>query len=768
MKITLIHPPLDDPTIPYHSTAYLTGQLRQNGFRDVVMRDLNVEFVNYCLEPGVIEAFYDEGERRLRAYTAGAGLRFQDQEQYYGLRVAPRVDCLELQNALRALRQSETFLDYGSYAANVNRLTAYFGYLGALSYPGDIDSFTLKTRGRFSTYNLSDLLSPDLAARACYPVVRFFEQRLADDPRIAATDLLGISIVYDHQLLYALHLARLFKQRWPEKYVVLGGTAISQLYKYLKDKSLMKMFFTICDGIVIGEGESAICQIAGCREKLSEAADFRNTITYNKKTDDLVLPALSFEDVAELAPPVYEHPWELYLSPVRGINYSPTRGCYWNRCTFCDYGLNADKSTSPWRERPVDQVIRDLKAAQADHDIRFVYLAVDVMAPGYLERFSDALIDSGVDIRWGAEVRLEKIFTPDRCHKLKRSGCIAMSFGMESGSQRILDLIDKGTKLEFMSETMKNFSSAGIAVQLMAFTDFPTETVADKTSTYKFIEDNSAYWAAGGIGQFLLTGTSLIAKNPAKFGVTVVDTQDADVARSIAYNVDSNGERVPARAEEADASFHESRTIFPPLLCRPWAGGTDTLHSMIYYSRYGIRFFKEHPLSAPASSSPGTREAILQCTLGINGTLNESPLELAEIFGNRELFAAYLREKTSIPAEPTYSGLFEWEQSVPAVAPCTTMTYWLVTPREAVKLSKPVYKVLSLADKQSLTIGQLLHGASQALTDTFIDYFCELQRKGLLFFISPGQSSWNRFAMPDERVVRTRDSESLRPFGKLG
>ena len=50
---------------------------------------------------------------------------------------------------------------------------------------------------------------------------------------------------------------------------------------------------------------------------------------------------------------------------------------------------------------------------------------------------------------------MEKVFTAERCQKLKRAGCQCISFGMESGNQRVLDLIDKGTKVEFMAKTIK-------------------------------------------------------------------------------------------------------------------------------------------------------------------------------------------------------------------------------------------------------------------------------------------------------------------------
>src|SRR5947209_8533780 len=65
MKLTLVHPPFDDPTLPYHSIAYLAGHLKHNGFSQVHMRDLNIEFVNYALQEDVIQSFYREADARI-------------------------------------------------------------------------------------------------------------------------------------------------------------------------------------------------------------------------------------------------------------------------------------------------------------------------------------------------------------------------------------------------------------------------------------------------------------------------------------------------------------------------------------------------------------------------------------------------------------------------------------------------------------------------------------------------------------------------------
>src|SRR5205085_6423325 len=120
MRITLMHPPLDDPTLPYHSTAYLAGHLAHSGFTDFSMRDINIEFVNYCLEREVIDNFYAEGERHVRRLEAQAEMSFAKQDQYYGLWGSSRIETDKIIRAADGMRDLETFLDFTAYLKNVN------------------------------------------------------------------------------------------------------------------------------------------------------------------------------------------------------------------------------------------------------------------------------------------------------------------------------------------------------------------------------------------------------------------------------------------------------------------------------------------------------------------------------------------------------------------------------------------------------------------------------------------------------------------------
>src|SRR5947208_6771280 len=427
MKMTFIHPPLDDPTLPYHSLSYLKGQLAHSGFTEVNTRDINIEFVNYCLQTENVSFFAGERERRLQRLEESAELNLLQQEDFLSLWTQQSIDPTMLTQAVAAMRSRRQLLAYDSYLKNVDLLNSYFRSLGALAFPAGIDNFRQFTRNNFSIYNFNDLFNFELARNICYPFVHFFDDRLVNDRELNESDCFGISIVYDHQMSHSVWLAHALKQRWPEKPVLLGGTSISQFYKHIKDKQQMKRFFSVCDAIVVGEGETAICEIADCKADFSNKSNIPNTITYDAARDQVRLPLqIHYENVSALAPPIYENPWELYLSPERGINYAPTRGCYWNRCTFCDYGLNTDKPTSPWRERTIPQVIADLSTIKATQQVGYVYFAVDVMAHGYLERLSDGMISANLDVKWSAEVRMEKIFLPERCRKLAKAGCVCL------------------------------------------------------------------------------------------------------------------------------------------------------------------------------------------------------------------------------------------------------------------------------------------------------------------------------------------------------
>jgi hypothetical protein len=167
MKIVLIHPPLDDPTIPYHATAYLAGHLRAKGFDDVVMRDVNIEYVDDAVKPDTVRWVYEEIERHIEKFRQAGELTYPDQEAYYRLLSKPRIDTAEITEAVSTLRDKDRFLDYPRYLKSVSILAGYMGVIGALCYPAENQGFQQAIGGHFSFANMDDLFDESLSDRVC-------------------------------------------------------------------------------------------------------------------------------------------------------------------------------------------------------------------------------------------------------------------------------------------------------------------------------------------------------------------------------------------------------------------------------------------------------------------------------------------------------------------------------------------------------------------------------------------------------------------------
>lgn len=300
---------------------------------------------------------------------------------------------------------------------------------------------------------------------------------------------------------------------------------------------------------------------------------------------------IHYEDLSQISTPDFSLiPWDKYLSPHPLVYYSPSRGCYWNKCTFCDYGLNFDTPTSPWRQQSVDKIMCDLKEISKKY--KYIYFSVDVLAPSMLLNMAKAIVQSNLGIRWGAEIRLEKYWSSERCSLLKESGCIAISVGYESGNQRILNLINKGTTISRIKDTIINFHNAGIGVQIMGFTGFPTETFSEAIDSVKFLEENRNYWTFGGLGNFILTKGAIIAKKPSDF--ELVDVRPfigEDIVWQMYYVDTTKGH---GNNEKQDEILNKEKALLNGgHLNRPWLGGVDTAHTLFYHDYFGVDVLKK-------------------------------------------------------------------------------------------------------------------------------------------------------------------------------
>lgn len=600
MPYLLVNPPLTDPTAPYHSIPYLVGAAAAVGFNRASCLDANVESLNYLAQPEHVRGLLEEADRVRCELEQRPNLSRADEFRYRAALVGLGLQPDFMARALSVFRDQTVFYQYEPYRQAVMACRRWLELLSLRGVPGMFDGLTLRTHGVLNFASHRDLRDPAVHSAVTGPFRPYLDGPYRDALVSEPWRLIGFSVNYLSQLPFALAMAVTARQMCPDAVIVFGGTEVCDDVKFAAEPRRIWQLFRDADLIVPGEGESALAGILGAIAAGADAGRVSGVMSRSHPE----APSYSvYEDLATLPTPRYDvWDWNSYWSPEPVVLYSPTRGCYWNKCTFCDYGLNSDRPTSPSRERPPQALLADLKAIRRSGSA--VYFAVDAMSPRFLRQLATVLREANLGLKWSAELRLERTFPKRGFGKeLSDAGCVAISFGYESASQRILDLIDKGVQIDQVPAILQELRQAGIGAQMMGFTGFPSETAGEARETYEFLIRHPDLWTIAGIGTFVLTQGSIVAKQPARFGIELVEPDEAeDVERFIAWR-DARTGAVHYPGETANnVSSDLRRSLIRVNDDRPFVGGIDSSHSILYFARYGRHLLP----SGQKVNEPGT------------------------------------------------------------------------------------------------------------------------------------------------------------------
>ncbi|MGA7740799.1 MAG: radical SAM protein [Polyangia bacterium] len=593
MKLALIFPPACDPTAPYPAVAALAGFLRPQGI-EVLPIDANLEGFLSLLQRQPLALLHDRIERRIASLQRRRALDHQAQLDLLTLlRVRDEAGAVPggIGAALDVLRSSERFYDSGLYADAVGTVSAGLRVIATAHAPLQLDFTAYRTPFALTT--------PDEIARDADPERDPFDGYLARElvPRLrrARVDAIGLSVCFPGQLVPAYSFALKLKAAFPEAHLVAGGPAITQVLLRLQGLALARALGAF-DSAVVFEGEHtllALCRaLADARGTPRGLHRIPNLVLRDPLLGARILPGPPAVDLRTLPAPDFDGlPLDRYLSPHLLLPYDPTRGCYWGRCAFCHYGLAAT-GTARYRERAVETVVEHLGALSVRHNTHFFYLSQDSVAPAMLCRLADALAKTGLDLRWGTDLRPEPYLTPERCQGLRRGGAVAFSLGIESASPRVLRRIDKGITPGRAATAVRDLARAGIAVEVMCFSDFPTETFTEAMATLRFIERHASHVAAFIVGQFELTHGSRVARDPTRFGLREMWTAQGDELGTALFFA----ERQPGKCGRDRVRLEQELSrLASGWLVRsyPWAGSLSTAHTIFYYDRFGPGVFRD-------------------------------------------------------------------------------------------------------------------------------------------------------------------------------
>jgi anaerobic magnesium-protoporphyrin IX monomethyl ester cyclase len=576
MRVALVHPPTCDPTAPYLALPSLAAFLRARGV-EVLLADANLEAWEGLLTAESLARLGGRVEERLRRLERRPALDHREQLACAALWRA-RADAAEAPRrigpALDVLRGmvAGAFFDPARYGAAVGAVESALRVVSGAYAPLAVDFAAYRTP--FSMLDAEEIERG--ATRGKNPFFPYYEGALRD--RLAAFEpqVIGVSMAFPGQLEQGFALGRALRNAFPEVPLVAGGPALTQLVVRL-DAASSAAALGPFDTAVLFEGEEALLELVRAVER-------------KERLRGVVRGSL-VRELGGLPPPDFDGlPLDRYLSPSLVLPYDPSRGCYHGRCAFCHYGL-AESGTAPYRERAPERVAEDLSRLAVRHGTRLFHLSEDTIAPRLMSGIARELAAARAGIRFATDVRPEPALRAKTCEAWAEGGLIAAALGVESASPRVLELIGKGLTIDDAANAIDNLSGAGVAVEAMCFTDFPTETAAEALETIRFLERRAGAIALFMCGAFDLVHGAAVARNPAAYGIAETWSVAGDAFGTGLFYREARGKtegerrRIDAALDRLSARYAFHRY--------PFAGSLSTAHSLLWFAERGPAAFQK-------------------------------------------------------------------------------------------------------------------------------------------------------------------------------
>lgn len=305
----------------------------------------------------------------------------------------------------------------------------------------------------------------------------FFEELLK---KIKKADIVAFSIVYSSQAFYAYSLIKELKN------VVIGGPAVNEKLSKIADKTL------------------------------NNEVELLNYIKKTKHDDiKFTSPDFSIYNLSE------------YFTPKPVIPIKTSSTCYYRRCTFCTH-----YTKTHYYEYPLDLIKNTIINSKQNN----FFLIDDMIPVKRLLKIAETV--KPLNINWACQLRPTKELDYEILKKLRESGLIMLMWGIESGNNRILKLINKGTNKKDIEIVLKNSHKAGIKNIAYILFGFPTETKEEFIETIEFLKINNKNIDLVSSSIFGLQKGTVIYNNPEKFGIKkIIEEERTVLGPKISYEV---------------------------------------------------------------------------------------------------------------------------------------------------------------------------------------------------------------------------------------
>lgn len=357
----------------------------------------------------------------------------------------------------RALRHRDAHLAFLRHEAGYRHFERYKRAVEDLSRLLEQGTPVDGVRVGFSNYlhgSWAPVRSADLLRAAENPEANPFFSFFSSELRFRITrrehDAAGFSLNFLSQALTTFAMIGFLRREAPSIRIVLGGGLVTS---WMRRPGWRNPFEGLVDAWVDGPGEKKLPTLLG----IQPAALPQPTPT----PDYSLLPLRD------------------YFAPGVILPYSTARGCYWSRCGFCPERAEGN----PYIPLHPDRVFMDLERLAAAMEPTLIHFVDSALSPSILERFCRERLEAC----WHGFARItEHLQDLDFCRELRRSGCVMLELGVESGSQEVLDRERKGVRVEAASRALRCLRDAGISTYVYLLFGSLSESEDEARQTLDF------------------------------------------------------------------------------------------------------------------------------------------------------------------------------------------------------------------------------------------------------------------------------------------
>lgn len=266
-----------------------------------------------------------------------------------------------------------------------------------------------------------------------------------------------------------MFVSKLTKERYPGIMTVVGGSIFSgELPLASPDFDLFLEKTPYIDKVIVGEGELLFLKLLE-----GELPESQRVFTLKDINDYRI-------DIASIDLP------DLSDFDLRHYQYNAafaSKSCS-HQCRFC----SVVNFFGQYREKAIEQTVHQLDELYKKHGIQLFFMLDSLLNP-IITGLSNQLIRRNMSIYMDAYMRVsEETCDPAKVFLWRQGGLYRARFGIESGSQRLLDLMGKDITTEQSRVTLNNFANAGIKTTAYLVIGYPGETEEDFQQTLAFLE----------------------------------------------------------------------------------------------------------------------------------------------------------------------------------------------------------------------------------------------------------------------------------------